>query len=66
MIYDYIFEIIKESDLEKVNKLVSKYTKVNDHTAIVWDVIACVPETVAEPGVVKATFILGKKYKEII
>ena len=49
--------------MEEVNKYVSKYTKVNDHTAMIWEVIACVPETV-EHGVVKTVYILGKKYKE--
>ena len=60
MILDRFDEIIKLTEIDEVNEYLEE-TESHEWKLHVWELIACVPETV-EPGVIKTVYILGRKW----
>lgn len=58
MLLDAYFEIIKETDLDKVNKLLQTYESAGrNYNMYVYELITCV----VDPEINKLVYILGRK-----
>lgn len=64
IIYDKVIEIVKLTDINKVNEYLAKTKGFGWYTRLCYELIACIPET-DKSGNSQIVYILGKKFKQV-